>query len=173
MKRALALLLAAGVTAGCLAGCSFGEKPGNPTPTASRASTWTDTFPATEGREMDPMLACSVNNEIVAHLEQMTGEVTYDDITYLKETISYLGQFRIHTRAETQYMAKIEALFNALYHLYSGNCEAPTVEAALAACYEAYGALPSDMRGVMLPLNDEATRAVIANVTAFAEQQIH
>ena len=172
MKRTLALLLVGAALAGCLTGCHFGETPGDPTPNASRAPTWSETFAPTEGKEMGAMQACLVNNEMVGHFETMAATVTYDDITYLKENITYLRKYTVHTREETLYLVKMEALSTALYDLYSGNCEAPACEAALVACLEAYGALPTDIRGILLPLNEEVVRAVIVNIGAFAAQQI-
>lgn len=171
MKRVTALLLA-GLTAVCLAACSFGEQPGNPTTAASGTAAWSETFPAKESKEMDPMQACMVNNEMVSHLALMASEVSYDDVTYLKENITYLRQYDAHTRPETAYMVHMEELATALYFLYSGNCERDAVEAAITACQEAYPALETDIRGVLLPLDAEAVRAAAANLDAFAKLQV-
>ena len=171
MKRAIALLLA-GITAVCLAGCSFGERPGNPTPVTSGPAVWSETFPAKESKEMDPMQACMVNNEMVTHFALMASEVSYNDVTYLKENITYLRQYAAHTRSETAYMVHMEELATALYFLYSGNCEMDAVEAAIAACQEAYPALETDIRGVLLPLDAEAVRAAAVNLDAFAKLQV-
>ena len=171
MKRIAALLLA-GITAMCLAGCSFGEQPGDPTAAAGTA-VWSETFSPKENKEMDPMQACMVNNEMVGHLALMASEVTYNDVTYLKENITYLRQYGAHTRAETAYMVHMEELATALYFLYSGNCEMDAVEAAIAACREAYPKLETDIRGVLLPLDADAARAAAANLKAFADAQVH
>lgn len=174
MKRAFSLLLAALTATLCLGGCHFGERPGDPTvPTASLSSAWQEAFPAPESKEMDPMQACMVNNEMVSHLRDMAAEVSYQDVTYLKENISYLRKYTAHTRAETAYMVHMEALFTALYDIYSGNCETDAVEAPIAACQAAYGGLETDIRGVLLPLDADAARAAAAKLDAFAGAQIH
>ena len=171
MKRVIALLLA-GITAVSLAGCSFGEQPGDPTPVASGASVWSETFPSKESKEMDSMQACVVNNEMVSHLALMAAEVSYDDVTYLKENITYLRQYDAHTRAETSYMVHMEELTTALYFLYSGNCEMDAVEAAISACQEDYPKLKPDIRSILLPLDADAARAAAANLQAFADAQV-
>ncbi|MBP5618724.1 MAG: hypothetical protein J6X61_06235 [Clostridia bacterium] len=172
MKRFVALLLA-GMTAVCLAGCSFGEQPGDPTAAASGTAAWSETFPAKESKEMDPMQACMVNNEMVSHLALMASEVSYNDVTYLKENIAYLRQYSAHTRSETAYMVHMEELATALYFLYSGNCEMDAVEAAIAACQAAYPTLETDIRGILLPLDADAARAAAVNLAAFANTQVH
>ena len=148
MKKVIMIFACVAAVAIFMTSC-FDEDPGNPVAIDGSGSKWSASNAAAQPIEIGIDDAYTFNNDLAAKLANRSGPITNDDISVLRNALSYMGQFNLFVHEESKYIEEVNKLYRSIYNMYTGNSNLESVYTAISEYGSAYAALSSNCKSKM------------------------